>query len=139
MLPNLQNPWKMTEFADGLVQARTDHLRLLISRFQVRVLGGSPLRPRISAGFFSFSGTFDARQGCDILPTALGEGRTHIQLDADQKRKVLELAKSQGIVIKCEACSSEEFAVSHTVDPVGEGPGGAYTAKVACEECGTPA
>jgi len=62
-----------------------------------------------------------------------------MQLDADQKQKVLELAKSQGIVTKCEACGSEEFAVSDTVDPVGEGPGGAYTAKVVCEECGTPA
>ena len=45
-LPNLQNPWKMTEFADGLAQIRTYHFRLLISRFQVRVLGGSlPERP----------------------------------------------------------------------------------------------
>jgi hypothetical protein len=62
-----------------------------------------------------------------------------MQLDADQKRKVLELARSQGIVTECEACGSEEFAVSDTADPVGEGSSGAYTAKVVCDRCGTPA
>jgi uncharacterized Zn finger protein len=61
-----------------------------------------------------------------------------MQLDDDQQRKVFELAKSQAIITKCEACGSEEFAVSDTVDPVGEESGGAYTAKVVCEECGTP-
>ena len=60
-----------------------------------------------------------------------------MELGPDQKRKVLELAKSQGIVTKCEACGSEEFTVSDTAEPVG--PGGSYTAKVICEECGTPA
>jgi len=62
-----------------------------------------------------------------------------MQLDAAQKRKVLELARSQGIVTECEACGSEEFVVSDTVDPIGEGSSGAYTAKVVCAECGTPA
>jgi uncharacterized Zn finger protein len=62
-----------------------------------------------------------------------------MQLDADQKQKVLELARSQGIVTKCEACGSEEFTVSDTADPIGEESSGAYTAKVICEECGTPA
>ena len=36
-----QNTCKIAKFADELVQARTHHSRLLISRFQVRVLGGS--------------------------------------------------------------------------------------------------
>ena len=62
-----------------------------------------------------------------------------MELDADQKRKILELARSQGIVDKCEACGSDNFAVSDTAEPVGEGSNGAYTAKVVCEECGTPA
>jgi hypothetical protein len=62
-----------------------------------------------------------------------------MRLDKDQKQKVLELARSQGIVTKCEACGSEEFTVSDTADPVGEESSGAYTAKVICEECGTPA
>ena len=62
-----------------------------------------------------------------------------MELGPDQKRKVLELAKSQGIVTKCEACGSEEFTVSDTAKHVGEGPGGSYTAKVICKECGTPA
>jgi hypothetical protein len=62
-----------------------------------------------------------------------------MQLDKDQKQKVLGLAKSQGIVTKCEACGSEEFTVSGIADPVGEESSGAYTVKVICEECGTPA
>jgi hypothetical protein len=42
LLPRLsQNTCKIVKFADGLVQVRTYHFRLLISRFQVRVLGGS--------------------------------------------------------------------------------------------------
>jgi hypothetical protein len=45
-LINPQNSWKMAEFVDGLVQARIHHSRLLISRFQVRVLGGSHRNPR---------------------------------------------------------------------------------------------
>ncbi len=62
-----------------------------------------------------------------------------MELGPDQKRKILELARSQNIVTKCEACGSERFTVGDTAEPVGEGPGGAYTAKVICEECGTPA
>ena len=62
-----------------------------------------------------------------------------MELDPDQKRKILELAKSQNIVTECEACGSEDFAVSDTAEPLGEGPGGSYTAKVICGECGTPA
>jgi hypothetical protein len=62
-----------------------------------------------------------------------------MELDADQKRKILELARSQGIVDECQACGSGSFAVSDTAEPVGEGRGGAYTAKVVCNECGTPA
>ncbi len=62
-----------------------------------------------------------------------------MKLDTDQKWKILELARSQGIVDKCEACGSENFAVSDTAEPVGEGSSGAYTAKVVCKECGTPA
>jgi hypothetical protein len=62
-----------------------------------------------------------------------------MELDPNQKRKVLKIASSQGIIDECEACGSESFAVSDTADPVGEGPGGAYTVKVVCEECGTTA
>jgi hypothetical protein len=62
-----------------------------------------------------------------------------MELGAGQKRRILELARSQGIVDECEACGSENFAVSDTAEPVGEGSSGAYTAKVVCEECGTPA
>jgi hypothetical protein len=62
-----------------------------------------------------------------------------MRLDEVQKQKILEQARSQGIVTECEACGSEEFAVSDTVEPVGEEPGGAYTAKVVCDRCGTPA
>ncbi len=62
-----------------------------------------------------------------------------MELDADQKRKILELARSQGIVGECEACGSESFVVSDTAEPVGEQSSGAYTAKVVCEECGTTA
>ncbi len=36
-----QKPCEIAGFMDGLVRARTHHFRLLISRFQVRVLGGS--------------------------------------------------------------------------------------------------
>jgi hypothetical protein len=36
-----QNTCKVAKFPDNLTQARTHHFRLLISRFQVRVLGGS--------------------------------------------------------------------------------------------------
>ena len=61
-----------------------------------------------------------------------------MRLDADQKQKVLELARSQGIATRCEACGSEKFAVSDTMEPIGGGSEG-YTAKVVCEECGTPA
>ena len=62
-----------------------------------------------------------------------------MELDADQKRKILELARSQGIVDVCEACGSQSFVVSDSAEPVGEQPSGAYTAKVICEECGTTA
>jgi Fe2+ or Zn2+ uptake regulation protein len=62
-----------------------------------------------------------------------------MELGAEQKRKILELARSQGIVDECEACGSESFVVSDTAEPVGEEPGRAYTAKVVCEECGTTA
>ena len=60
-----------------------------------------------------------------------------MELGPDHKRKDVELEKSQEIVTKCEACGSEEFRVSDTAEPVGSG--GSYTAKVICEECGTPA
>jgi hypothetical protein len=43
LLANSQNPCKTAYFADGLVRAKIYHFRLLISRFQVRVLGGSLL------------------------------------------------------------------------------------------------
>jgi hypothetical protein len=62
-----------------------------------------------------------------------------MELDADQKRNILELARSQGIVNECEACGSESFAVSDTAEPVGEGSSGAYTAKIVCNECKTTA
>jgi len=62
-----------------------------------------------------------------------------MELGQNQKRKILELARERDIVTKCEACGSEEFAVSDTVEPVGGGAGGTYTAKVVCEECGTTA
>jgi uncharacterized Zn finger protein len=62
-----------------------------------------------------------------------------MRLDADRKRKVLELARSQGIVEKCEACGSEKFVVDDVAEPIGEELSGGYTAKVVCEECGTPA
>jgi hypothetical protein len=62
-----------------------------------------------------------------------------MELDADQKRNILELARSQGIVNECEACGSESFAVSDTAEPVGEGSSGAYTAKIVCNECETTA
>ena len=45
-----QNTCKIAELADGLVQARTHHSRLLISRFQVRVLGGSLLHSAYLSG-----------------------------------------------------------------------------------------
>ena len=61
-----------------------------------------------------------------------------MRLDADQKQKVLELTKFQGIATKCGACGSEPFAVSDTAEPTG-GESEEYTAKVICEECGTPA
>jgi hypothetical protein len=56
-----------------------------------------------------------------------------MELDQNQKRKILELAQGRDIVTECEACGSREFAVSDTAEPVGEGAGGAYTAKVVCE------
>jgi hypothetical protein len=62
-----------------------------------------------------------------------------MELDQNQKRKILELAQSQDIVTECEACGSKEFTVSDTAEPVGEGAGGTCTAKVVCEECGTTA
>ena len=62
-----------------------------------------------------------------------------MELDAGQKRKILNLARSQRIVGECEACGSESFVVSNIAEPVGEEPSGAYTAKVVCEECGTTA
>jgi ribosomal protein L37E len=62
-----------------------------------------------------------------------------MELDQNQKRRILELAHSQDIVTECEACGSKEFTVSDTVEPVGEGTSGAYTAKVVCERCGTTA
>ncbi len=61
-----------------------------------------------------------------------------MRLDADPKRKVLELTKSQGIAAKCEACGSEKSAVSDMAEPIGRGSEG-YMAKVICKECGTPA
>jgi hypothetical protein len=63
-----------------------------------------------------------------------------MELDHNRKRKILELAQSRDIVTECEACGSKEFAVGDTAEPVGEGgTGGAYTAKVVCQECGTTA
>jgi hypothetical protein len=62
-----------------------------------------------------------------------------MELDQHQKHKVLELAQSRDIVTECEACGSKEFTVSDTAEPVGEDAGGAYTAKVVCEACGTTA
>jgi hypothetical protein len=62
-----------------------------------------------------------------------------MELGAEQKRKILELARSQGIVDECEACGSESFVVSDTAEPVGVESSGAYTAKVVCEVCGTTA
>jgi RNase P subunit RPR2 len=62
-----------------------------------------------------------------------------MELDQNQKRRILELAQSQDIVTECEACGSKEFTVGDTAEPVGEGAGGSYTAKVVCEECGTTA
>jgi hypothetical protein len=67
------------------------------------------------------------------------EAKVRMELDHKQKRKILELAQGRDIVTECEACGSKEFAVSDTAEPVGEGAGGAYTAKVVCEECGTTA
>jgi hypothetical protein len=61
-----------------------------------------------------------------------------MRLDAAHKQKVLELTKSQGIATEGEACSSEKFAVSDTAEPIGGGSEG-YTAKIICEERGTPA
>jgi len=62
-----------------------------------------------------------------------------MELDQDQERKILELARGRDIFTECEACGSKEFAVSDTAEPVGEGVGGTYTAKVVCERCGTTA
>jgi hypothetical protein len=42
-----QKACKIAKFADALVRARTRHIRLLISRFQVRVLGGSLEKERV--------------------------------------------------------------------------------------------
>jgi hypothetical protein len=47
-----------------------------------------------------------------------------MELGSYQKRKILDLAKPQNIVTKCEACGSENFTVGDTAEPVGEGPGG---------------
>jgi DNA-directed RNA polymerase subunit RPC12/RpoP len=67
------------------------------------------------------------------------EATVRVELDQNQKRKILEMAQGRGIVTECEACGSKRFAVGDTADPVGEGASGAYTAKVVCEECGTTA
>ena len=62
-----------------------------------------------------------------------------MQLGPDQKRKVLELARSRGIVDECQACGAQEFAVSDTADPIGGDATEGYTVKVVCESCGAPA
>ena len=62
-----------------------------------------------------------------------------MEFDQNQKRKILELAQGQDIVTECEACGSKEFTISDTAEPVGEGAGRTYTAKVVCGECGTTA
>ncbi len=62
-----------------------------------------------------------------------------MELDQNQKRRILELAQGRDIVTECQACGSKEFTISDTAEPVGEGAGGTYTAKVVCEECGTTA
>ena len=49
------------------------------------------------------------------------EATVRMELDQNQKRKILEMAQGREIVTECEACGSKEFAVSDTADPVGEG------------------
>ena len=67
------------------------------------------------------------------------EATVRMELDQNRKRKILEMAQGRDIVTGCEACGSRQFAVGDTAEPVGEGAGGAYTAMVVCEECGTTA
>ena len=80
-----QKACKIAKFADALVRARTHHFRLLISRFQVRVLGGSLEKervlqvkrdgaksPRLSAGgFVTATRAFSATEPDRLTPIGL--------------------------------------------------------------------